>query len=89
MTTRDRSWKGLSDVTTRVLRAVVTRDARNDLTDLLDVVQGDKRRLFDALTVLEGRWLITWEGHGRKVRPRARGIQLLNCATYRTRGVAA
>lgn len=79
--------RALSETTTRVLRAIVERGSTDDWRPLLEAAGGNERRLFDALIVLERRWLITWAEHGRDIRARKRGETLLTFAAYRDRGL--
>lgn len=81
--------QALSTNALHVLRAVRDRHlaggASDDLTPLLAVTNGSYQRLRDALVVLEERWLISWELHGKTIRLRVRGAELLREATYRDR----
>lgn len=82
----------LSETATRLLRGIIAEqgDAGNGVSGaacLLKYVGNSEHRLYDALLVLEGRWLITWERGGQRIRPRARAFSLLREHVYRERGL--
>lgn len=81
----------LSETAVRVLRAVIQNQPEggggiHGAACLLPIVNGSEKRLYDALLVLESRWLITWERGGQNIRPRARAYELLRTAVYSNRG---
>lgn len=81
----------LSEPAVRVLRAVIARQEPYELKSLLHAAEGSPEVLRSVLYELERRWLVSWERktaeRGHAVRARARGVQLLENAAYRERGL--
>jgi len=84
--------RALSETATRVLRGIIAEqsaapDGNVGAGHLVKYAGSSDARLYNALLVLESRWLITWEAHGQRIRPRARAFSLLRTAAYRDRGL--
>jgi hypothetical protein len=81
----------LSETAVRVLRAIIENQPEDGSgihgAACLVSAAGSERRLYDALLLLDSRWLIRWERGGQNIRPRAAAYSLLRQAFYRDRGI--